>query len=318
MKIAVIGAGISGLIAEGAMLKTFGNDIAVFDSKQEKGLSSGHKAVMRLRNDSIKEYVNCDLRKVKVQKGIFHKGEIYESPNLLLNNRYSLKAYGSLGDRSLLSLGSQDRYLISNIRSSHINYIRQGVDQIGDNSLMFSSGSDYPYDICISTIPMPKIIKMCNLKYGIEFKYKSIFVTRAKLSIRSSVNQTLYFTDSRQFMPYRVTIQGQDVIAESMIGTTDLTFEHCLTAFGLSYKHISGEDKGFSITEQKFGKIEPIDDNLRRRILMDLTDEFKIYSLGRFATWRSLRIDQVVEDIKKIIMLIKVKHRAYYINHGEN
>jgi len=312
MKVAVIGAGIAGLIAEGAMLKTFGNDIAVFDDKPKKGLSDGHKAVMRLRDRSIKEYVNCDLKKIKAQKAILHKGVLYDRPNLLLNNLYSLKAYGSLGNRSLSSLGDVDRYLISNIRANDINYIKEKVYIIlKDKKLVLESESKYDYDICISTVPMPALLKMCGLKYHVKFDYRPIFVTRAKLNIRSNIHQTLYFTDSRSTIPYRMTIQDEDVIAESMFGATDMY--NSIEQFGLNRNHII--DGTIDITKQDFGKIEPIDDNLRRRILMDLTDEFGIYSLGRFATWRSLRIDQVVEDVKKIIMLIKVKHKAYYIDH---
>lgn len=314
MKIAIIGAGIAGLIAEGAMLKTFGNDIAVFDDKQSKGLSSGHKAVMRLRDTTIKEYVNCDLKKIKVQKGICHEGMIYDRPNLLLNNLYSLKAYGSLGDRSLYSLGGVDRYLISNIRLNNINYIRERVGKVIEGMLILESLSEYPYDVCISTIPMPALIKMCGMPHMAEFKYRPIYVTRGHLSINSNVHQTLYFTDIDPSLPYRVTIQGRDIIAESMVGATNLYSS--MSYFGISPSHIDKDS--IETYKQDFGKIEPIDDNLRRRILMELTDDFKIYSLGRFATWRSLRVDQVIEDIKKIILLIKVKHKQYYINHGED
>ena len=60
VKIAIIGAGISGIIAEGALSHP-DNEIKVFDPKESVGFSSEHKAVMRLRDDRIKDYVDCSL-----------------------------------------------------------------------------------------------------------------------------------------------------------------------------------------------------------------------------------------------------------------
>ena len=82
MKIAIIGAGISGMIAEGA-LSDIASEIKVFDKDIPKlpivGQSVGHKAVMRLRNDDIKQYVNCQLKKISVYKAVYHEGKLYET-----------------------------------------------------------------------------------------------------------------------------------------------------------------------------------------------------------------------------------------------
>jgi len=313
MKIVIIGAGISGLIAEGAVLKTFGNDIAVFDTKQKKGLDKGHKAVMRLRTTSIKDYVNCSLEKIKVHKGVWYNGKMHTEPNLLLNNIYSLKVYESLGDRSLSSLGIVERYLISDIRSASINYLRDEVIGIGsDRSLMLKSGATYQYDACISTIPMPVMLKISGMKSDVPFGYRPINISIVKLDISSTVNQTVYFAGPEP--QYRATIEGDRVIIESISEMKDMEIIKSLIPFGLGKARYI---KSIEQYEQKIGKIEPIDDGLRRRIMMDLTDKFNIYSFGRFATWRSLRVDQTVDDIKKIMLLIKVKNRGYYIGHDE-
>lgn len=312
MRIAIIGAGISGLIAEGAALKTFGNDIAIFDHKEKKGLSGEHKAVMRLRNTSIKDYVNCNLKKIKVHKGIWHEDVMYTEPNLLLNNLYSLKVYGSLGNRSLSSLGIVERYLISDIRSNNSNYVKGRVARVTDDrELIFTDDTSYAYDVCISTIPMPLMLQITGQEYDTEFKYQSISISSVTLDVKSTVNQTVYFTGSEP--QYRATVEGSTAIVESISELKDFEVIKALKPFGLGkVKYI----KDINRYTQKIGKIEPIDDNLRRKIMMDLTDKFNIYSFGRFATWRSLRVDQTVEDIKKIMLLIKVKNRGYYINHS--
>ena len=57
---------------------------------------------------------------------------------------------------------------------------------------------------------------------------------------------------------------------------------------------------------QKYSKILPIDDNIRKRFIMWATDRFNIYSLGRFATWRpGLLLDDVVNDVRVIRKIIK-------------
>lgn len=318
MRVAIVGAGLAGIIAESAISKAFTDSkVAVFDGKKTKGISDQHKAVMRLHNDSIKEYVNCSLRPIKVQKAVYHKGVIYDSPNLLLNNLYSLKVYDSIGSRSLLQLGSVERYLISNIRVSSVNYIRQNVLGIKDSQLLSLHGSSYDYDICISTIPMPLLLKLVGKDYEVKFKHRSVFVATFDLNIKSDVHQTLYFTDPSESIPYRVTIEGNKVIAEFLIRMEkediDLSLMNkIMMPFGINGVYC--DEDTVETFEQKMGKIDPIDDNLRRRIMMELTDEFNVYSFGRFATWRPLRVDQVLEDIKKIIMLIRVKNKAYYFS----
>jgi hypothetical protein len=48
-------------------------------------------------------------------------------------------------------------------------------------------------------------------------------------------------------------------------------------------------------------KILPIDEDIRRRFIMWASDNFGIYSLGRFATWRpGLQLDDLVNDVRVI------------------
>jgi len=323
MKIAIIGAGISGLIAEGAFAKDPDNEITIFDHKKTSHALSGHKAVMRLRNDKIKNFIDCKLKKIAVYKAVYHEGKIYDKPNILLNNLYSLKAYGSLGERSLLSLGRVERYLIGSfnkqslITKAEVKRIDKRLDRKG--ALVLSGDNfQFPenffdYDICISTMPMPLLLRAIDGSYNVEFKYIPIYVNTALLKIKSDVHQTLYFTNRDKSVPYRVTIEGDQIIAESIEPITGTEFNKCLNAFGLSWDHI--DSMSFTGHEQKMGKLSPIDDDVRRKIMMDLTDKYNIYSFGRFATWRSLRIDQTLEDIEKIKMFIRIKSKGYYSDH---
>ena len=61
---------------------------------------------------------------------------------------------------------------------------------------------------------------------------------------------------------------------------------------------------GIETVNQKYGKIAPIDEGKRKALIGHLSTEHNIYSLGRFATWRNLLLDDVVQDIAVIKRLM--------------
>ena len=315
MRIAIIGAGISGLIAEGAFSKIPGSTITIFDPKHDSDPLSEHKAVMRLRDTRIIDYVYCKIDKVKVYKAVYHSGKLYDKPNLLLNNMYSLKVYDSLSERSLSTLGVVDRYTISDITRQGMGIRNVSVvHDIYDKQIHFDKAGSQQYDICISTIPMFSILNLVGKSsddYGVKFSWTPIYVTKINLSIKSDVHQTVYFTDQSEEVPYRITVEGSKIIAEATSKLDHDSVYDCLrSAFGIGY--FEADEDTVTTSTQNMGKLEPIPDDIRRKIMMDLTDEFSVYSFGRFATWRPLRIDQTLDDIEKIKMLVRIKHGKYY------
>jgi len=71
---------------------------------------------------------------------------------------------------------------------------------------------------------------------------------------------------------------------------------------GIDAKRIGDVD----IHEQKYAKILPVSDNERKRFMIWATEQFNIFSLGRFATWRpGLLLDDLVNDIRIIHRLAK-------------
>lgn len=319
MKIVIIGAGVAGLIAAGAFSRDKENEICILDPKGAP-LLSDHKALMRLRDDNIKNYLNCKLKKITVQKAVYHNGKLYTVPNILLNNLYSLKVYSSLGDRSLSTLGSVDRYLIKEIDIEQIKMLinKETVSSVKDfivhtNASGTELVGEYQYDCCISTIPMPTILQLVDcekLDYArkINFAFSEIHVLTAELDFDSTVNQTIYFTHQSPNVPYRATIEGRKFIVESISPISRIGMNECTVAFGISHSSLTNVNEYV----QPMGKIMPIDDFVRRRVMVDLTHNYKIYSFGRFSTWRPLRIDQIFDDLEKIRMLIKISNKKYY------
>ena len=58
-------------------------------------------------------------------------------------------------------------------------------------------------------------------------------------------------------------------------------------------------------SNQRHGKIAPINDDWRKSFIYDLSINHNIYSLGRFGTWRNLLLDDVLKDINVLKKLMK-------------
>ena len=67
-------------------------------------------------------------------------------------------------------------------------------------------------------------------------------------------------------------------------------------AFGFKNRDI----QSYTVYKQSIGKILPFANRIRKQIIDDLTNRFNIYSLGRFAIWKPIRVDHVVDDMKAI------------------
>jgi hypothetical protein len=74
-----------------------------------------------------------------------------------------------------------------------------------------------------------------------------------------------------------------------------------LDAFGLVEDDVEVIDANH---KQSYGKIAPIDEPLRRFVVENLSQQHGVYSLGRFATWRNILLDDVLQDLNVIKKLV--------------
>jgi hypothetical protein len=51
---------------------------------------------------------------------------------------------------------------------------------------------------------------------------------------------------------------------------------------------------------QSFGKITPIAEEPRKEFILAMSDLYKVYSVGRYATWRNILLDDLVQDIQQV------------------
>jgi hypothetical protein len=128
----------------------------------------------------------------------------------------------------------------------------------------------------------------------LDFHYAPITVELFRVP-DCDVHQTVYFPD-RSTALYRASITGGLLIAESVVKISAGTRRAPSAGF---LQEVFGVPLPVSIgtSEQRYGKIAPVDDAVRRALLARITQEYGIYTLGRFATWRNLLLDDLVKDI---------------------
>jgi hypothetical protein len=151
----------------------------------------------------------------------------------------------------------------------------------------------------ISTIPMPVMMKLVDWEPIPAFNFKPIWVLSFSIEDPSiDIYQTLYFPDLN-FSIYRASITGNRVIAEFVEEVWDpgLLVHKLIEHFGLPEDSKISEE---SVTFQPMGKISPIDDKARKEFIYKASKDFQIYSLGRFATWRQILLDDLVKDVNFI------------------
>ena len=157
----------------------------------------------------------------------------------------------------------------------------------------------------ISTIPMPVLMKIVGWGEIPEFPKQKIWTERAIIEDPDcDVYQTIYYPDEN-LSHYRISLVGNIVISESIRKPDKRTEENIIRAlnddFGIKANKLSGVES----SEQEYGKILPIDDRLRKQFIYEMTTKYNIYSVGRFATWRQILLDDVVEDVQHVEQFIR-------------
>lgn len=291
----IVGAGLSGLIA-GCIFP----QATIHEAAPEPRES--HRALLRFRSDSVAKVTGIDFTPVQVRKGIFMDGKFHE-PNIALANKYSFKVAGKVLDRSIWNTETVTRYIApENFYALLLSQLRNRIQY--NSPFDFREPNSMPI---ISTAPLDVVLPRLNLAIhplSLKFSRSPITVLRYKLDHFEGVYQTVYFPSWDHPM-YRASITGNTLIVELM--QTDKhgnpwMFEDLIEAFG----GIRLDEYPSEQVDQRYGKITPIDEGWRKSILHSLTTKRNIFSLGRFATWRNILLDDVVQDAYAIKRLMAI------------
>jgi hypothetical protein len=132
------------------------------------------------------------------------------------------------------------------------------------------------------------------------------WVVKGHVNVPSDLCATIYYPDPA--VPIiRATLTG-DLIQVEMVSefdraawAVDRVMDLVLQDFGLEGYGYSAE-----MVPQRYAKITPIPERDRLRFILWATDNYSIYSLGRFATWRpGLLMDDCFHDVRKIQHMIR-------------
>lgn len=275
----IIGAGIAGLMAANIFQRAH-----VFEAGKEGQVQ--HKAVLRFRSSAVGDAVGIDFRKVIVHKGLWCDGRAVQ-PSIMYANLYSRKVIGRLADRSIWKLEPAERFIAPE------DFVAQLAERCANRiDWEHPIESFNRQDDCISTMPMNVTARMlpsiCAGEPSPSFEYAQIVVKRWHVP-NADVFQTVYFPDPNTSL-YRASITGDLLIAEYAGAADDYDL---FSAFGL----LKAECRAHDTTKQRYGKIAPIDERWRRNFILQATLQHRIYSVGRFATWKNELLDGVLHDI---------------------
>ena len=292
----IVGAGLAGLIAAHAWPTA-----TVLEAAARP--RAGHRALLRFRSEAVGRLTGIEFRKVTVRKGIWADYQ-FQQPAIRWANLYAQKVVGRLaGDRSIWNLDTVQRFIAPD------NLYDQLLDSVGDRIHWGTNASFNARQLLVSTAPLPVVLRQLDIAAPIEFPRAPIHVTRWHVP-GADVFQTIYFPE-RGIGLYRASITGNVLIAESVSAIDEDDEKEIERAFGIAL----GNCERLESVEQKYGKIAPVDDAVRKQLLFRLTHEHNIYSLGRFATWRNILLDDVVDDITMIKKLLKANN-AYDVRRA--
>lgn len=309
----IIGAGMAGLLA-GRMLAAHRPEIV----EAQPALPNNHSAVLRFRTPVVQEATGIPFRRVTVVKTT----ATWRNP-VADALAYSMKVIGTRQtDRSILrGTETAERYI------APPDFIQQLA---GPSNITY--GTPYAFQAptpgpIISTLPMP------TLMAALDYPHVPKFISREGVNIRFTLSHTDAYVSVAVPDPMRaysrISITGDEAIVEVpnariISPGTIAYFDHeaVLTSvkadaiveevheyLGLGTGSIIG---GPELSSQRYAKIAPIDEQVRKEFIFWATTHHNIYSLGRYATWRpGLLLDDLVQDVRKIEQWIARKGDNY-------
>lgn len=296
----IVGAGAAGLLASSVLRQHNPVVLEVQDS-----LPHNHAAVMRFRSDEISKFTGIPLREAEVRKAIKHGDEYLTHPRIDACNAYSRKVVGNLCERSVWHVTPDPvvRYIPP---VDFVEKLSKGVD------IRYGTG----YELgkweppIVSTMPMQLLMEMVGWSDVPEFVHRPVYVARVEV-VDTSVNQTIYYSDP-DTRYYRATLSGKWFVVEGVRQLGEEDAKECMADFSISWQDVEGE---VEYVRQKYGKLAPIDDELRREFIYTMTTEYGIYSLGRFGTWRNVLMDTLLDDLQFIEKLCRSRERSQHYHN---
>ncbi len=298
----ILGSGMAGCIA--GMIN---RDVRILEANSKPTVN--HQALLRFRSDEISKATGVPFRKVEIQKSIWLDGKEVQ-PSVRVTNLYSRKVTGHYLKRSIVNIDPDTRYiappdfhnqmLVTLFKNIHFGH---KVKFISADNVIIADGTEFSRmatEPIVSTLPIFVNANLLGLKApDSNYKTNSILITQFKIE-NCDTFATIYFPGDETPV-YRASITGNLMIIESRDRIKVGHAEDVFNAFGMA-----GVENNSVMTNevQRGGKIIPMTEDDRKSFLYKMTIEHNFYSLGRFATWRSILLDDVLNDVYVINRII--------------
>lgn len=301
----IVGAGLAGLIAAVKLPHA-----SVVEAKSMiDTVEQGHRALLRFRSDAISNLTGMPFKKVTVTKAIATaKGDLLNECSLYHANLYAQKVSGTVSGRSITNLEPSTRWIAP--PNFHHDLIKKLGDRVSFNHALCGL---LPENTYVSTAPLKVNLAMCEIDAPETIiDAHPIKVTRYRLPDWVDVYQTVYFPEHLRGT-YRASITGRTLIVESVMEEVDLagqrrTLTNARTEIeSMEIMRIMGircVPIFLDTCIQKQGKLVTLEEPIRHALIYRMSTEHNLYSLGRFATWRNVLLDDVLKDVDRIERLM--------------
>lgn len=301
MTITIVGAGMAGLLAANMLSRHSPRII-----ERQPSLPNNHSAVLRFGSDKVAEVTGIPFKKVTMLKGTLPwKNPVVDALS------YSAKCSGTArSDRSIpIGIERAERWIAP---GDLITRMAAPFMDIGSDEPWIKFNDEFPFKDrfnkdcvpMISTIPMPALMKALNYIIAPPFEY--VQGANLRFVVDNCDAYVSLYIPAPAYRFNRISITGNEVIAEfaypapmpvlNRAEAESLCFP-IVDMLGLQRTRVTGVE----YKPQQYAKIQPIDDIARKKFLAWATDNFNIFSLGRFATWRpGLLLDDLVHDVRQI------------------
>lgn len=283
-----------------------------------------HNALLRFRSPEIGERLGIPFKKVRVNKNIIdydsdelkfsraHEHQNYfklkSTVNIRDANMYSNKVSGGVYNRSIWNIAPCDRWIAP--ENFHNILLERFKDRIRYETTLTKETLFSNQNRIVNTAPLPLIASwfpddaICKE----IFDRRPIYTYKFKINHACDVYQTVY--DPHPSNPiYRYSITKDILIVETIMPVERHMLEvyvqnYIDLIFGIPARNgivteIPSMHKG-----NANGKLSLINDAVRKDFLHRLSRDHNVYSLGRFATWRNLLMDDLPKDINFIKLLM--------------
>ena len=303
---AIIGAGLAGLLAGHAF-----PGVPILETSDAASLASAeHRALLRFRSEAVSHLTGIPFRRVRVRKGIWSEGE-FRRPDVRLANLYARKCLDRVvGERSIWSIEAVDRWIAPEnfpamMREAMTARIQYGTafDFVGRASLR---ARELAFGPVINTAPLSLIVGALLPPQDVPLLARApIWTLRYRLPL-ADVHQTIYFPDHSSGT-YRASMTGDVLIIELRTAPQDLDAAGEMATICRAFGIDAAALEPLGSAAARYGKIVELETSQRQALLAELTSSYAIYSLGRFATWRNVLLDDVVADADVIRRMLRAR-----------